>query len=168
MRNRGQVAAELLANRDGHDHEWQLQTCVDLEPIVHRFACDCGRERPERFAHLHHRVDAVAHFRAPWIGEHTAMTECARAELHLPAIPRYYVTVGDQFCCLSAEFGEFVKPAYGDRGLAALERFIHFNDRVARAKKRHRRTRVVDSPASAAACSAAPRAVPSSPAAGCA
>src|SRR5438067_897223 len=86
----------LFADVHGSNHVGKFRPGSDLKPVVGLAESHSGREGPKGLAHLHHRVDAIAHFMMTRIGENAAVTESAGAEFHSPAIPCKDASIGNQ------------------------------------------------------------------------
>src|SRR5207245_9880546 len=96
----------LFADVHGSNHVGKFRPGSDLKPLVGLAQSHSGREGPKGLAHLHHRVDTVAHFMMARIGENAAVTESAGAEFHAPAIPCKDAAIGNQAASFSASARE--------------------------------------------------------------
>ena len=96
----------LFADVHGSNHVGKFRPGSDLKPPVGLAESHSGREGPKGLAHLHHRVDTVAHFMMARIGENAAVTESTGAEFHSPAIPCNDASIGNQTGCFGARASE--------------------------------------------------------------
>src|SRR5947208_16661073 len=86
----------LFADVHGSNHVGKFRPGSDLKPLGGLAESHSGREGPKGLAHLHHRVDTVAHFMMARIGANATVTESARAAFHSPTIPRQDAPIGAQ------------------------------------------------------------------------
>ena len=132
----------LGADVHRHDHERQLRARRHLEPTRRFFHGHRGRERPERFTHLHHGVDAVAHAGVAGVGENAAMSQSPGPELQASAIPRHHAAIRDQARGPPARLGESGEPDDVDSIGERRERRVDVRAVVARPQKRDREAHV--------------------------
>src|SRR5437763_6358457 len=96
----------LFADVHGSNHVGKFRPGSDLKPPVGLAESHSGREGPKGLAHIHHRVDAIAHFMMARIGEDAAVSESTGTEFHSPAIQCQNTSIGNQAGSFGASASE--------------------------------------------------------------
>src|SRR5262245_28801188 len=121
-----------------HDHVRQFGTWFDVEPGVRLF-CRYGRGKGTKgLALFDHGVDSISHFRMTWIGEDTAVSERARAELHSATMPCNDLSPCNPICSFGTCALRIGKTFHLDQMRMLSERFIHFTLPGSRSEERYR------------------------------
>src|SRR5262249_46884446 len=115
-----------------------------MKPLVGFFNSYSGRERPECFAHFHHRVYSVSHIGQAGVGEYAAVTERPWAKLHSPAIPADDLAISYEFGRRITGVSKAIESGHANPVLEGQDCGVYFILRVLGAQERDGHSAVPD------------------------